>query len=103
MHDPADIPTFIERWQNAGASERANAQQFLIELADLLGVPRPANSHEDGYSFEFPVRLPKHDGTFGEGRIDLYKRRAFVLEAKQFAGPKEEPTSLQLMAEDAGI
>ena len=45
MHDPADIPTFIERWQNAGASERANAQQFLIELADILGVPRPANSH----------------------------------------------------------
>lgn len=94
---------FITRWQNAGASERANAQQFLIELADLLGVPRPSNTHLNGYSFEFPVRLPKPDGTFGEGRIDLYKRGAFVLEAKQFAAPQEEPSALQLTAEEAGV
>jgi hypothetical protein len=35
----AEPQTFLDRWRNAGASERANAQQFLIELADLLGVP----------------------------------------------------------------
>ncbi len=103
MGDSEGTQGFIDRWQNAGASERANAQLFLTELADLLGVERASNSHFDGYSFEFPVRLPKHDGTFGEGRIDLYKRGCFVLEAKQFAGPAEEPSSLQQMAEDAGI
>ncbi len=103
MGDSEGTQGFIDRWQNAGASERANAQLFLTELADLLGVERASNSHSDGYSFEFPVRLPKHDGTFGEGRIDLYKRGCFVLEAKQFAGPAEEPSSLQQMAEDAGI
>jgi len=79
-----DPQPFIERWQNAEAPERANAQLFLSELADLLGVPRPGNSHADGYSFEFPFRLPKSDSTFGQGRVDLYKRMAFVLEAKQF-------------------
>lgn len=35
MPDPADPQPFIDRWQKAGASERSNAQQFLIELADL--------------------------------------------------------------------
>jgi len=83
-----DPQPFIERWQNAEASERANAQLFFSELADLLEVPHPGNAHADGYSCEFPVRLPKADGTFGEGRVDLYKRTAFVLEAKQFASPE---------------
>jgi hypothetical protein len=56
-NDPADSRNFIDRWRNAGASERANAQQFLIELADLLGVPNPSNTHSDGYSFEFPGEI----------------------------------------------
>ncbi|MCX6970039.1 MAG: hypothetical protein NTV93_07795 [Verrucomicrobia bacterium] len=32
----------IARWSQAEASEHANAQQFMIELADLPGVPRPS-------------------------------------------------------------
>ena len=58
----AQAESFIARWSQAEASERANAQQFLIELADLLGVPRPSNTHSDGYSFEFPVRIPAATG-----------------------------------------
>jgi hypothetical protein len=80
---PAD--TFIERWSRAEASERANAQLFLSELSDLLEVPRPSNTHADGYTFEFPVKIPLRDGSLGDGRIDLYRRDAFVLEAKQYA------------------
>jgi hypothetical protein len=46
---------FVEYWSRAEASERANAQAFLIELAELLGVPAPSHSHAGGYSFEYPV------------------------------------------------
>ena len=99
----AAAESFIARWSQAEASERANAQQFLIELADVLEVPRPSNTHSDGYSFEFPVKIPRGDGTSTEGRIDLYRRASFVLEAKQFAGPKEEQTPLSIVAEEAGI
>ncbi len=91
---PAD--RFIARWANAAASERANAQLFLTELTDLLGVPRPGNDHALGYSFEFPVKIPTGPGAFTDGRIDLYRRRCLVLEAKQFAAPKAEPTALEL-------
>ena len=101
MSDP--IETFIDRWSNAGASERANSQQFLCELADLLTVPRPSNTHQDGYSFEYPIRIPRGDGTTTQGFLDLYRRACFVLESKQFAPPNEEQTPLQLLAEEAGI
>jgi hypothetical protein len=106
---PADTPSsldaFIARWSSAGASERANAQLFLAELADLLGVPRPGNDHADGYSFEFPVKIPTGPGQSTDGRIDLYRRGAFVLEAKQFVAPKAEQTDLQLaaLASGAGV
>lgn len=101
---PADA--FIERWSRAEASERANAQLYLSELSDLLEVPRPSNTHADGYSFEFPVKIPLRDGSLGDGRIDLYRRDAFVLEAKQYAdaqnkeGPKSD--SARVM-EQAGV
>lgn len=87
---------FIDRWSKAEASERANAQLFLSELTDLLGVPRPANSHDAGYSFEFPVRIPTGPETHSDGRIDLYRRACFVLEAKQFIAPRPEQTDLEL-------
>ncbi len=100
---PDDVDAFIERWSRAAASERANAQQFVIELADLLGVPRPGNDHGDGYSFEFPLKIPRADGTFTQGFIDLYRRRSFVLEAKQFQSESESPPPLQVVAEEAGV
>ena len=50
-----DIGEFIARWSTASPSERANAQLFLVELCDLLGVPRPDPKPGSGYAFEFPV------------------------------------------------
>lgn len=98
-----DVEAFIDRWSQAEASERANAQLFLTELTDILGVDRPANSHAAGYSFEFPVRIPLGPDTFSEGRIDLYRRGCFVLEAKQFVPPRAEQTDLELVAVAARI
>lgn len=36
-----DVEGFISRWKPSGGSERANFQQFAIELTQLLGVPAP--------------------------------------------------------------
>jgi len=35
------VAEFIAKWSASGAAERANKDSFLIELCDLLGVPRP--------------------------------------------------------------
>ena len=99
---PTSADAFIERWSRAEASERANAQQFLIELADLLEVPRPSNTHVDGYSFEYPVKIPLGDGSFADGRLDLYRRGSFVLEAKQYADAENKSDTAHVM-EQAGV
>jgi len=41
---------FIARWSAASPSERANAQLFLVELCDLLEVPRPDPKPDSGYA-----------------------------------------------------
>ncbi len=78
-----DIQRFITRWQASAAAERANYQLFLSELCDVLPAPRPDPTTPDeasnAYVFEKNVPLP-HGAT---GRIDLYRRGCFVLEAKQ--------------------
>jgi hypothetical protein len=81
------MPSFISRWQSSAAAERANYQLFLSELADFLEVPRPdpttGDLRHDAYVFERPVTFHHPNGTTSTGRIDLYKRGCFVLEAKQ--------------------
>ena len=97
-----EIEQFIARWSAASPSERANAQLFLVELCDLLAVPRPDPKPGSGYAFEFPVIEHHPDGSTSDGRIDLYKRAAFLLEAKQFQDQPAEPTDLHLALESAG-
>jgi hypothetical protein len=87
---------FIARWQGQeGGQERANYALFLTELCDLIGVehPEPAGAtHErNDYVFERVVTKRKDDGD-ALGRIDLYKKNSFVLEAKQsrWQGQKNE-------------
>jgi hypothetical protein len=81
---------FHARWGAAGGAERANYQLFLTEL---LEVPRPDPAGEDtghnAYVFERAVPLHQPDGSHTTGRIDLYKRGGFVLEAKQYSGKPE--------------
>jgi hypothetical protein len=84
----ATLQRFISRWiDREGGQERANFAPFLIELCEVLGVakPDPADaSHElNDYVFERYVERHQPDGTIERGRIDLYKRGCFILEAKQ--------------------
>jgi hypothetical protein len=85
--DPQSTATFIARWQGADGTELANYQLFVHDLASLLGVPHPEPAREDtrdnAYVFERRVTLARGDGSSSEGRIDCYRRGAFVLEAKK--------------------
>jgi hypothetical protein len=98
-----DVDDFIAHWSAASPSERANSQPFLLDLCDLLDVPRPDPHPANGYFFEFPVVEQHPDGTTSNGRVDLYRRTCFVLESKQFQEAKAKATQLELAAEEAGL
>lgn len=74
---------FIERWQGVTASELATAQSFVMELCEVLGVPKPHPTLAQDYMFERPVTFSHGDGSSSAGRIDCYRRGHFVLEAKK--------------------
>ena len=74
-----------DRWADTKAAERANAQSYLRELCEALGVPTPQPAGS-GYEFELPVKLVTRDGTEANGFIDCYKAGHFILEAKDVQG-----------------
>jgi restriction-modification enzyme MmeI-like protein len=88
MPASSHVDAFIARWTaREGGAERANYALFLVELCDLIGVRRPdpagQETERNEYVFERAVRFRHDDGTTSPGRIDLYKKGSFVLEAKQ--------------------
>jgi hypothetical protein len=100
------IDQLLKKWLGQeGGAERANYQMFLTELTLALGLPTPEPKGQGlgEYQFEAPVKSQAVLGTKGTGRIDLYKRDCFILEAKQSqlkegeaappdpAGPPPEP------------
>ena len=94
--EPAQTEACIARWQGQeGGQERANYALFLSGLCDVLGVihpaPAAATTQENDYVLERVVKRPSADGTHGSGRIDLYKRGCFVLEAKQSRQTRPHP------------
>lgn len=74
---------FISKWQGVTASELSTSQSFLIDLCHLLGVDTPHPTAELDYMFERPITFSHGDGSTSAGRIDLYRRGAFVLESKK--------------------
>ncbi|WP_035271686.1 class I SAM-dependent DNA methyltransferase [Desulfonatronum thiodismutans] len=87
------LDAFIRKWRSAGGAERANAQPFLCDLCELLGVPGPdpaqPEDRNNAYVFERRVIFQHGDGSSSHGYIDLYKRGCFVLESKQGVRRKE--------------
>ncbi|HEY5613596.1 MAG TPA: type IIL restriction-modification enzyme MmeI, partial [Lysobacter sp.] len=74
---------FIAKWQGVTASELSTSQSFLSDLCRLLGVDTPHATPEQDYMFERPIKFAHGDGSSSDGRIDLYRRGAFVLESKK--------------------
>jgi len=87
MGETFDVEQFIAEWRDTGGSELANTQSFINGLCQLIGVEQPRGSRTDDaqndYVFERRVFQDNGDGTVSFGRIDCYKRGAFILEAKQ--------------------
>src|SRR3954471_6227386 len=110
----SDLDLFINRWTaREGGAERANYQMFLAELCDVIGVQRPdpsgAERDYNDYVFERAVRPRDSATTTAPKRIDLYKKNAFILEAKQSRlhdgkkierGQKVEPEQLAFFKEE---
>lgn len=85
--NPEAIQQFITRWKSADGSERANCQPFLKELCAVYDLPQPqpavARAADNSYVFERHVTFKNPDGSENPGFIDLYRRDAFVCEAKK--------------------
>jgi hypothetical protein len=97
------IDEFIERWQGSGGNEMANFQSFASELVQLLDLEPVKVADADGqnndYRFERPVTFT-HTGRERRGRIDLYRKECFILEAKQGSNKAAStPDQLALLTE----
>jgi hypothetical protein len=77
------VDAFIAKWNGVAASELSTSQSFLIDLCHLLAVDTPHPTPEQDYMFERPITFAHGDGSSSAGRIDLYRRGAFVLESKK--------------------
>ncbi|WP_457092116.1 class I SAM-dependent DNA methyltransferase, partial [Microvirga sp. P5_D2] len=105
---PPSVESFIARWTaREGGAERANYQMFLSELCDVLEVSRPdpaGNERElNDYVFERAVRPRDSDVATASKRIDLYRKNAFILEAKQSRLPGKKnaiPGQLSMLANE---
>jgi type II restriction/modification system DNA methylase subunit YeeA len=74
------LPDFVNKWRNAGLTERAGAQMHFIELCDVLGEPHPASEDFSGATYTF-----EKGGTTIEGKpgfADVWKRGYFGWEYK---------------------
>jgi hypothetical protein len=100
------IDGFIRRWASSGASERANCQLFLSELCGILDVPRPDPTVPDDteirYLLERAVTLHHGDCTISIGRIGLYWRDCFVLEAEQGVEQQDGEAALSAASQPQG-
>ena len=74
---------FIALWQGVTASELSTSQSFIINLCELLDVPRPHATPAQEYMFERPVTFSYADGTSSAGRVDCYRRGCFIAESKK--------------------
>ncbi len=86
---PSAVELFITKWAASGASERANKDAYLLELCDVLEVPRPnptkPDEEDNDYVFEKSATFNHEGGVDTVGKVDLYKADCFILEAKQGA------------------
>ncbi|MGL5363520.1 MAG: class I SAM-dependent DNA methyltransferase [Bosea sp. (in: a-proteobacteria)] len=93
------LDIFLKDWRDSAAHERSNFQPFIYELCELIGVDRPDKAGPvdalNGYVFERAVQFRHANGTSSTGFIDLYKRGAFVMEAKQGGHGRTEGDAAQ--------
>lgn len=95
---------FLGQAKASGGAEMANCHLFIERLCRYLELPEPAlsteeNRHND-YVFERRVDFKHPDGSRTPGRIDLYKRDCFILEAKQSSKRPATQSAMPGLPED---
>src|SRR2546423_13861926 len=82
-----DFHEFVQKWTASSSAERANAQPFLTDLCEVLGIEKPhpttGKPELDRYVFEHDALIAHEGGKVSVGKIDLFKDGCFLLEAKQ--------------------
>ena len=77
---PITPAEFITKWSRVSLSERSSYQQHFLDLCELAGHPKPAESDPTGDSFCFERGAAKQGG--GDGWADVWKRGCFAFEYK---------------------
>ena len=87
MRGNPNVKCLIAQWRDAVESELANTHRFINGLCEPVGVEPPHGSRTDDsqndYVFERRVSQDNGDDSASFGRIDCYKRDAFILEASR--------------------
>jgi len=95
---------FIAEAKASGGAEMANCHLFVERLCRHLNLPEPSLATEENrfndYVFERRVDFKHPDGSTTPGRIDLYKRNCFILEAKQSSKRPASTPALPGIPED---
>jgi hypothetical protein len=91
---PLTFAQLADKWSKVPSAERSNAQTYLRELCEALGVAPPGPSGT-GYEFEYAHRSTERDGTETTNYIDCWKDGHFVLEAKHLANRESEDLKLR--------
>ena len=73
---------FVSRWSAQAGGELGNFALFYIELAEVLGLPRPEPNVGGAGDYVFEKLVTYPDGS--RGRADLFKSGCCVIEAKCF-------------------
>jgi hypothetical protein len=71
---------FIKKWSRVSLSERSSYQQHFLDLCELAGHPKPAESAPCGDFFCFERGAEKQGR--GDGWADVWKRGVFAFEYK---------------------
>ena len=81
------IEAFIARWAHPAPPSAPTSSRLPSSCATCWASigrsPATGDPARDRYRFEYPVRFSHPDGSTSTGSIDLYRRDAFVMEAKQ--------------------
>ena len=77
---PITVAEFVHRWKRFSQTENAGSQSHFIDLCEMLGEKRPAESDSAGENYAFQKHVNKTRG--GKGFADVWLRDHFAWEYK---------------------
>ncbi|WP_204136845.1 type IIL restriction-modification enzyme MmeI [Halomicronema sp. CCY15110] len=84
--DTQRVEAFLNKWLGSEGNERANYQDFFLDLCAALAVAGPppkGNEPGDPYCFDKDIKFFTSDKAESTRFADFYKAGCFLIEAKQ--------------------